>query len=709
MASALDRQDGLPQPGRSGIAGMPAGARSLVRSQRLIVSHILAAAIPVLLFGGWMAYLTADQERTEARRAAQATVARVAERVSESLSKELEVAEALAGTTALDGTDLETFYEEAQRLTAARPLWETVSLIRPDGTQVLNILRPLGEPLGPTPDQESFDEIVQGAQSAIGGIGPVGPLSGKRLVSLRVPVNRNGELRYVLTIGLVPSQISAILRDAGAPASWVGVIVDARGNVIARTLAENTEIGQPASISVRDAIRRGSEGFYGGRTLEGTEVETVYRKMPGIGGWSVHFGIPTEALNTPVLRSLAALVAGGVTSLALGGGLALLIARDVAQRRREEEARSMLALSVSEERGAVAVEAADLGTLRWDPERQEVMGSERLRMLLDLPPSVVEGPEAVWSVGRVLAALHPEDRVRMQDAVTRCLEANSPIDIEVRAIRSDGRSHWVRFNGRRPMDSSGAPRVVHGVVSDIEPQKRAEAERLRLLRSLAEAQENEQRRIARELHDQVGQTVTGLSLGLKSLERALESGTVTSPTREQLRWLQGLANEIGRDIHRAASDLRPSAIDDLGLHKALAAYVAEWGKVSQIDVDLQTIGHVRRLPAPIETATYRVVQEALTNVLKHAEARSVSIVLEYRARQLRVLVEDDGRGFDPDMLANDGAGTLTETDEKRMHLGITGMRERLALLGGTLTLESSPGSGTTVFIQVPAPPPGPSI
>ncbi|MFC4174760.1 ATP-binding protein [Microvirga sp. GCM10011540] len=708
MASALDRQDGLPQPGRSGIAGMPASARSLVRSQRLIVSLILAAAIPVLLFGGWMAYLTADQERTEARRAAQATVARVAEQVSASIAKELEVAEALAGTSALDGTNLEMFYEEAQRLTAARPLWETVSLIRPDGTQVLNILRPLGEPLGLTPDQESFDEIIKGAPFAIGGIGPVGPLSGKRLVSLRVPVNRNGALRYVLTISLVPSQISAILRDAGAPESWVGVIVDARGNVIARTLAESTEIGQPASISVREAIRRGSEGFYDGRTLEGTEVETVYRKIPDMGGWSVHFGIPTEALNRPVLRSLAALVAGGVTSLALAGGLALLVARDIAQRRREEEARSMLALSVSEERGAVAVEAADLGTMRWDPERQEVMGSERLRTLLGLPPSSFAGPEAVWPASRFLAALHPEDQPRMQDAVSRCLEENSPIDIEVRAIRPDGHSHWVRFNGRRPMDASGAPPVIHGVVSDIEPRKRAEAERLHLLRRLAEAQENEQRRIARELHDQVGQTVTGLSLGLKGLERALESGTVSDGVREQLRWLQTLANEIGRDIHRAASDLRPSAIDDLGLHKALAAYVAEWGKVSQIEVDLQTIGQVRRLPAPIETATYRVVQEALTNVLKHAEARSVSIVLEYRARQLRVLVEDDGRGFDPETTTNDGAGSLTDTSEKRIHLGIIGMRERLGLLGGTLTLESSPGSGTTVIIQVPIQSPGPS-
>jgi hypothetical protein len=303
----------LATPADRGKGGTGSAARLLSMSGagRLIVSLLLAAAIPILLFGGWIAYVTADRERLDSRRAAVVTVVRVAEQVSADLAKELEVAEALANSVNFDKPDLATFYEEAQRLTAARPLWETVSLLTRDGTQLLNILRPLGDPLGPPTEDGTFEEAVREQRPVIGGIGPVGRLSGKRLVSVRVPVIRGGELRYVLTIGLVPSGISAILRNAGAPGGWIGAIVDAKGDIVARTVAEDEYIGHPASRALRAAIAQGSEGFYEGRTQEGIEVETVFRKLAQPRGWSVHFGVPAEALNTPVLRSLYALVAGG--------------------------------------------------------------------------------------------------------------------------------------------------------------------------------------------------------------------------------------------------------------------------------------------------------------------------------------------------------------------------------------------------------------
>jgi signal transduction histidine kinase len=162
----------------------------------------------------------------------------------------------------------------------------------------------------------------------------------------------------------------------------------------------------------------------------------------------------------------------------------------------------------------------------------------------------------------------------------------------------------VRITGRasRLGEESARATVIHGVVADVEPRKRAEAERLDLLRRLSEAQENEQRRIARELHDQVGQTVTGLSIGLKGLERMLGTGRTGETAREHLSWLQSLAGEIGRDIHRAALDLRPTALDDLGLYKALGAYTAEWSRFHGVSADLQVVGDERRLPVGIETA-----------------------------------------------------------------------------------------------------------
>jgi len=378
----------------------------------------------------------------------------------------------------------------------------------------------------------------------------------------------------------------------------------------------------------------------------------------------------------------------------------LLTARDIAQRRRDEALRSAVALKVSEERRAVAVEAANLGTWRWDEHRHQMMGCDRCRTLLDLPQRSREGTDWQWASADFFSAVHPDDRVLVQDAIQRCLQQDEPIEIEFRAVWRDGSVHWVCATGRAPRLDPEQPDLIHGVIADIEPQKRAEADRLELLRRLAEAQENEQRRIARELHDQIGQTVTGLSLGLKGLERSLDGQVGQEGARDQVRWLQTLTTEIGRDIHRAASDLRPTALDDLGLYRALTAYASDWSQRYGVAIETQIIGSSDRLPAEIETAVYRIVQEALTNVLKHAAARNVSLVLERRANQLRVIVEDDGKGFDPD-----SSRTSDPPDgSARPQLGLSGIRERLALLGGTMTLESEPGAGTTLFIQLPIAP-----
>ncbi|WP_245516606.1 ATP-binding protein [Methylobacterium segetis] len=674
---------------------------------RLLISLALAAAIPILLFSGWVAYVTAEQGRAAARHAALESTARVADRVSADLAAQVQILDVLAASPALDSPSLEPFHEEAQRLKASRPLWETVELADASGNQIVNLLRPLGTVLGPTADRDSFDEVLRLRRAVVGGIGPVGTLSGKRLVALRVPVIRDGQLRYVLTVALATNAVSSILRDAGAPAGWVGEIVDRRGNIIARTSAEASELGRPASPALRAAIARAPEGFYSGPTLEGSDVETVYRTLPDTSGWSVHFGVPSKALNAPVSRSFYVLVAGGLASLALAAGLAALTARDIAQRRRDEETRMMLALRVSEERGALAVEAAELGTVCWDLARQEVAGSERTRVLLGFPRAPTEAGEAQWSFAAFLAAVHTDDRERVEQALRRCVTEDAQLDSEFRSVRPDGGARWLRTTGRAPCFHHGdRPSVIYGVIADAEPRKRAEAERTDLLRRLSDAQENEQRRIARELHDQVGQTVTGLSLGLKSLETRLGNGACEPDTVNQVRWLQALAAEIGRDIHRAALDLRPTALDDLGLHKALAAYAEEWRQRHGIDLDLQVLGSETRLPADVETAAYRIVQEALTNILKHARARGVSLVLDRRADGLRVIVEDDGAGFDSDAANGHTIHGSAAHGKIGRRLGLSGIRERLALLGGTLAIESAPGSGTTLFAEIPLPPEG---
>jgi hypothetical protein len=150
-------------------------------------------------------------------------------------------------------------------------------------------------------------------------------------------------------VGLATNAVRSILRDAGAPEGWVGTIVDAAGNTIARTRAEAEELGHPASAALRAAIRRTPQGFYTGSTLEGPDVEVVYRTLNDMGGWSVHFGLPVATLNAPVSRSYLVLAGGSVLSIGLGLALVSLVGRDMAQRRAGEQARFALALRSSKE------------------------------------------------------------------------------------------------------------------------------------------------------------------------------------------------------------------------------------------------------------------------------------------------------------------------------------------------------------------------
>jgi signal transduction histidine kinase len=229
--------------------------------------------------------------------------------------------------------------------------------------------------------------------------------------------------------------------------------------------------------------------------------------------------------------------------------------------------------------------------------------------------------------------------------------------------------------------------------AEIGVRESAEASRRELLQRLTTAQEDERRRIARDLHDQMGQHLTALGLGLKVVK---DEHPEPSGSRDRLEKLQALTDLIGREVHQLALELRPTSLDDLGLHTALAHYTERWSAQSGVAIDFQSVGpDTGRLPEAVETVLYRVIQEALTNVLKHAEARRVSLVLQRFANQAVAVVEDDGVGFDTEsMMASVG---------DRGRLGLLGMRERVALIDGTLTVESTPGRGTTVIARVPLP------
>ena len=203
------------------------------------------------------------------------------------------------------------------------------------------------------------------------------------------------------------------------------------------------------------------------------------------------------------------------------------------------------------------------------------------------------------------------------------------------------------------------------------------------LRRVVEAQELERRRLARELHDQTGQELTSVLLGLKAVEEA-DGAEAQS---QALKAVRQQVVETLHDVRRLAVELRPKALDDFGLSPALERLAQTFTDQTGLAVDLEARVGDERLPAEVETALYRMVQEGLTNIVKHAQAARVSIVLTNARATITALIEDDGRGFDVDV-AREG-------------MGLDGMRERLALVGGKLKIESRPGAGTTLVAEVP--------
>jgi signal transduction histidine kinase len=213
----------------------------------------------------------------------------------------------------------------------------------------------------------------------------------------------------------------------------------------------------------------------------------------------------------------------------------------------------------------------------------------------------------------------------------------------------------------------------------------SEETRLRLLRQLVRAQEDERRRMSRELHDELGQKVTALGLKLSALRNRDE---LSADARVQVMALEQVVRDLDADVEFVVWKLRPTGLDDLGLAEALSDYVSSWSRHFEI------AGHFeaslkQRLPAEIETVLYRIAQEALNNVAKHARASAVEVLLERDADKVLLRVQDNGAGFD--MTAALGAKSL----------GLLSMRERAALVSGTVVIESRPELGTVVRVDIP--------
>jgi PAS domain S-box-containing protein len=357
--------------------------------------------------------------------------------------------------------------------------------------------------------------------------------------------------------------------------------------------------------------------------------------------------------------------------------LYVLQAASMVDRKRVEET-----LRRSETYLAEGQKLTHTGSWCWNVASGEMYWSREQFQILGFDPE-----QSAPSLAMTLQPIHPDDRSFVQQSLDKAVRERTDAEWDCRVVVGDGTIRHVHTTAH-PVVNAGKLTEFLGTTMDITERKKEEEARKDLGRRLLNAQEDERRRISRELHDQLGQQLSALKWRLEALRR---EHAAQPHLDAQLASLQAIASQLDADVDFIAWQLRPTGLDDLGLAVALKHYVASWSEHFHIQAQLHVGGiDPNSLTDEIQTALYRILQESLNNVAKHSGATHVQILLEGHSDRVSLIVEDDGRGFDTGGAFAYGA----------KQLGLVGMRERAALLDGTLDVES-PGRGTTVVARIP--------
>jgi PAS domain S-box-containing protein len=345
------------------------------------------------------------------------------------------------------------------------------------------------------------------------------------------------------------------------------------------------------------------------------------------------------------------------------------VAEDITERKRSEDA-----LRMSEERLRLATQSGRMYAFEWNPETDVVIRSADLEVLGSSHDQNDTGVDFITKV-------HPEDRKRYQRIACGVTRSSPSYQLEYRVIRPGGKVAWLEERGRAFYDKRGKMKRMVGITADITHRVETEQAFKELSGRLLAVQEEERRRIARELHDNIGQEIVLLGLLTKKVFQKRGDDKEFS---EAMRELEQRSISISRQVRTLSHQLHSAELEFLGLTIAVEAFCRDFSATHDMKIHCRCSNIPRTLERDLALCFYRVTQESLRNVLKHSGAREAFVHLETRKSELILTVRDKGTGFD------------TGGAPDRPGLGLVSMRERMHLVGGELKIESSPRKGTTV-------------
>lgn len=355
---------------------------------------------------------------------------------------------------------------------------------------------------------------------------------------------------------------------------------------------------------------------------------------------------------------------------------------DIEDRKRAEER-----LREDEYKLREAERIAHLGYWEYDLDTDRVTLSDEAARILGRPATQLGLSHPGDEVREVI---HPDDRAIFDEMLQRARSGRSELDFEYRVVHPRGEIRYVKKTADVIRGPDGKPLRAIGAVQDVTSRKIAEDQLRRLTAKLNSAREESAARIAREIHDELGGALSALRWDLEEVTETVSSVTAEDAgVSKKLQVLTARIDNIVDSVRRIASELRPAALDEFGLFEALLLYASQFEQRTGITINLKSVAETANVGVETANAMFRIVQEALTNVLRHAAATRVDIGMRHAGDQCILTITDNGRGIEQ-----------AEQNE-RGTFGLVGMRERATLLGGELTVEGREGQGTTITLRVP--------